>query len=224
MTGKGLVHSLDDPSAQIVTVRGQKVILDADLARIYGVPTKALNQAVKRNRKRFPADFIFRLTLQEVAALRSRIVTSNDKPIRPQIATGTARGGRRYLPYVFTEHGAIMAATVLNSPRAVGMTVFVVRAFIRMRAALADTRELARKLAALEREIKARLNVHESAIVDTLQRIMEIIDPPALPQPPRKQIGFGVSDSKPEAANRDKEARAAFRTGRRGRLGLKAVS
>lgn len=101
----------------------------------------------------------------------------------------------RKLPWVFTEHGAVMAANILHSERAVQMSVFVVRAFIRMRAALADNRELARKLAALEKEIKARLDVHESAIVDTLQRLMEIIDPPPLPEPPKRQIGFQVKES-----------------------------
>src|SRR5579863_5241152 len=112
-------------------VRGQKIMLDADLAEVYGVTTKALNQAVKRNADRFPADFAFLLTRQEVASLRSQIVTSK------------SRGGRRYLPYAFTEHGAIMAANVLNSPRAVQMSVFVVRAFVKMRALLSDSRELA---------------------------------------------------------------------------------
>ncbi len=108
------------------------------------------------------------------------------------------RGGRRYLPYVFTEHGALMAANVLDSPRAVQMSVFVVRAFIRMRAALADTRELARKLADLEGDLKARLDVHESAIVGILQRVMEVLTPPALPAPrPRRRIGFGVEEARP---------------------------
>ena len=106
----------------------------------------------------------------------------------------TLKRGRniKYLPYAFTEHGAIMAATVLNSPHAVQLSVFVVRAFVRMRGLLGDTRELARCLAALEKEIKGRLGVHESAIVSILQRIMDLIDPPALPNPPRKSIGFQV--------------------------------
>jgi hypothetical protein len=130
-----------------------------------------------------------------------------DNVNRSQFATGSSKHrDPRFLPYAFTEHGAIMAATILNSPRAVQMSVFVVRAFIRMRAALTDNRELARKLAALEKEIKARLDVHESAIVDTLRRLMEIIDPPALPETPRKQIGFQV-----------KEARAVYRVRRKGR-------
>jgi hypothetical protein len=166
----------------IYTVRGQRVMFDSDLAAAYGVTTKALNQAVKRNREKFPADFAFQLTADETTALRSQIVTSK------------GRGGRRYLPYVFTEHGAVMAANVLNSKQATQMSVFVVRAFIKMRAALSDNRELARKLAALEKELKDRLDVHEAAIVSILQRVMDIIDPPAGPEPPKKEIGFHVRE------------------------------
>lgn len=110
-------------------LRGERVILDSDLARLYGVPTKRLNEQVRRNAERFPPDFCFQLEPQEVANLRSQIATSS-------------YGGRRYLPYAFTEHGAIMAANVLNSPQAVQMSVFVVRAFLKMRAALTDTRQL----------------------------------------------------------------------------------
>ena len=106
----------------IVTVRGDRVILDQHLARLYGVTTKALNQAVKRNPGRFPADFVYQLTFQEVTGLRSQIVTSNTAPDRSQPVTGS-RGGRRYPPYAFTAHGALMAANVLNSPRAVQMRV-----------------------------------------------------------------------------------------------------
>lgn len=174
----------------IYEIRGQKVMLDSDLAEIYGVTTRVLNQAVKRNLMKFPSDFMFRLTAAEVEAMRSQIVTASD---RSQFATGSKRNVR-YLPYVFTEHGAIMAANVLNSPRAVQMSVFVVRAFLKMRAALSDNRELARKLAALEKELKERLNVHEAAIVTILQRVMDIIDPPALPVAPKKDIGFQVKE------------------------------
>jgi phage regulator Rha-like protein len=187
---KDLVAPVERLDKLIHEIRGQRVMLDVDLARVYGVTTKALNQAVKRNMERFPTDFAFLLTGQEVAALRSQIVTSK------------GRGGRRYLPYAFTEHGAIMAANVLNSPRAVQMSVFVVRAFLKMRAALSDTRGLARKLATLEKELKERLNVHDAAIVTILQRVMDIIDPPALPEPPpKKGIGFQV-----------KERRSRYRT------------
>ena len=163
----------------IHTLRGERVILDADLARIYGVETKALNRAVKRNAAKFPAEFMFRLTKAERSSLRSQIGTSNP-----------GRGGRRYLPYAFTEPGAIMAANVLHSPRAVQMSIFVVRAFIKMRAALSNNRELARKLATLERELTARLDTHESAIVDVLQRIMALLDPPPQPEPPQREMGF----------------------------------
>ena len=168
-----------EPIPRIVTIRRQKVILDSDLARIYGVPTHRFNEAVKRNGSRFPDDFMFQLTPDEFAVLISQNAISK-----------MGRGGRRTVPYAFTEHGAVMAANILHSERAVQMSVFVVRAFIRMRVALADNLDLAKKLAALEKEIKARLDVHESAIVDTLQRLMEIIDPPAVLEPPKKPIGF----------------------------------
>jgi hypothetical protein len=160
-------------------VRGQKVILDTDLARIYGIPTFRFNEAIKRNRERFPEDFMFRLTVAEFAALTSQFAISKK-----------GRGGRRTLPYAFTEHGAIMAANVLNSPHAVQMSVFVVRAFLKMRALLGDKRELAQKLASLETELKKRLDVHEAIIVTILQRVMDIIDPPLTPQPPKPRIGF----------------------------------
>lgn len=174
--------------AAIHTLRGERVILDADLAKIYGVETKALNRAVKRNAARFPAEFMFRLNATERDSLRCQIGTSN-----------TGRGGRRYLPYAFTEHGAIMAANILNSPQAVQMSVFVVRAFIKMRAALTGTRELARKLASLEKELTSRLDTHEVAIVDVLQRIMALLDPPPPPpEPPKREMGFHAALKKPK--------------------------
>jgi phage regulator Rha-like protein len=156
-------------------------MLDSDLAAIYGVETKALNRAVKRNADRFPKDFMFQLTRQESEVLRYRFGT---------LKTGRGQH-RKYLPYVFTEHGAIMAANVLNSRQAVQMSVFVVRAFLKMRALLGDKRELAKKLVALEKELKQRLDVHEAAIVTILQRVMDVIDPPTLPPPsPKPRIGF----------------------------------
>jgi phage regulator Rha-like protein len=176
----GLIESV------ILTVRGRRVILSGDLARIYGVEARALNQAVKRNVRKFPEDFMFRLTSEEAAAIHSKsqsVILKRGQNIK-------------YLPYASTEHGAIMAANVLNSSRAVEMSVFVVRAFVRMRAALAGSRELALKLAALEKELKERLDVHEVAIVTVLQRVMEIIDPPPQPDPPRKRIGFGVREGR----------------------------
>ncbi len=156
-------------------------MLDADLAAVYGVTTARLNQQVKRNSERFPIDFVFQLSSAEYESLMLQFATS--KP---------GRGGRRKLPYAFTEHGAIMAANVLNSRRAAQMGVFVVRAFVRMRAALSDSR----KLAALEKELKERLDVHEAAIVSILQRVMDIIDPPALPAQPKKDIGFRVKEAR----------------------------
>jgi hypothetical protein len=182
----------------IYEIHGQKVMLDVDLARIYGVTTKRLNEAVKRNAERFPEDFMFQLTRQELGDLRSQFATSSFNANRSQTATGRREyGGRRYLPFVFTEYGAIMAVNVLNSPRAAQMSVFVVRAFIKMRVVLSDSRELSRKLAALEMELKERLDVHEAAIVTILQRVMEIIDPPALREPPpKKGIGFQVKEPK----------------------------
>ncbi|HVU38527.1 MAG TPA: ORF6N domain-containing protein [Opitutales bacterium] len=164
----------------IYEVRGQKVMLDSDLAQLYGVPTKILNRAVKRNIGRFPKDFFFLINRQEVMNLKRQIGTSS-----------SGYGGRRHGIYVFTEHGAIMAATVLNSPRAAQMSVFVVRAFVKMRSLLGDSRILAGKLAALETELKQRLNVHEAAIVTILQRVMDILDPPPeSPPPPKPRMGF----------------------------------
>ena len=181
-------RQIDNIDSLIRTVRGQKVILDAGLARIYNVTTGALNQAVKRNFKRFPEDFIFQLTGAEFENLKSQTVISS------------AHGGRRTFPYAFTENGAIMAASVLNSPQAVRMSVFVVRAFVQMREMLGGTREFAKQLAALEKKLTARLDGHETAIAEILQRMMDLLDPPPPPpEPPRPQIGFHVEpEKKPE--------------------------
>ncbi|MBE0540823.1 MAG: ORF6N domain-containing protein [Verrucomicrobia bacterium] len=183
-------------TSAIRTIRGQKVLLDEDLARIYSVPTKALNQAIKRNIKRFPLDFLFRLTSDEADSLRSQFVT---------LKSGRGQH-RKYLPYAFTEHGAIMAANVLNSPEAVRMSVFVVRAFVQMRDLLGSTKELAKQLAALEKKLTARLDGHESAIVEVLQRFMNILDPPPPPpetETPKRRIGFQVDpEQKPVAEAR----------------------
>jgi len=163
----------------IRVVRDQRVMLDSDLAMLYGVATKALNQAVKRNADRFPADFMFRLTDEEASALRSQIVTS--KP---------GRGGKRYAPYAFTEHGAIMAANVLNSPRAVQASVFVVRAFVRMREALTARKDIAEKLAELERKVAT----HDVAIREIVEAIQHLAALPAPSDdetaPPKEGIGF----------------------------------
>jgi hypothetical protein len=177
----------------ILTIRGQKVILDMDLARIYGVTTKVFNQAVKRNKRKFPADFMFRLTVDEYENLRSQIVTSRCGANRSQIVTGS-HGGRRYLPYAFTEHGTVMAANILHSGRAIQMSVFVVRAFIRMRQMLIAQKDLARRLAQLEKELTTRLDVHETAINEMLRQIKRLLNPPSEPEPPKKRIGFLVEE------------------------------
>ena len=159
-------------SSRILVFRNQKVILDTDLAELYGVPVKHLNQQVKRNGHRFPSDFLFTLTKSESESLRSQIVTSN-----------VGRGGRRYLPYAFTEHGAIMAATVLNSKRAIEMSIFVVRAFVGMRQSLAVNQHVVSKLS----ELEARLDSHDDEIQDLVEAIRELMAP--LPANSRR-IGF----------------------------------
>jgi hypothetical protein len=178
MSEKSVGYSAPTIEGLILILRGQKVILDADLARIYGVPTKALNQAVKRNANRFPLDFAFQLTGPEVSHLRSQFVTSNQ-----------GRGGRRYRPYAFTEHGAIMAANVLNSRQAVKMSVFVVRAFVRLRDALALHKDLARKLEALEKKVGVQ-DSQIQAIFDALRQLIQA------PEKPKRRIGFTAEEKK----------------------------
>jgi hypothetical protein len=192
----------------IRTIRGQKVILDFDLARIFGVPTFRFNEAVKRNRERFPDDFLFQLTADEAKSLASQIAILKQSGNPSQIAMGSQKHRNpRHLPYAFTENGAIMAANVLNSPEAVRMSVFVVRAFVQMRDLLGSTKELAKQLAALEKKLTARLDGHEVAIVDVLRRVMDILDPPPPPpEPPRREIGFhvGLAEQKSKAKRKKK--------------------
>jgi hypothetical protein len=164
-------------NAKILLLRGQKVILDADLAELYGVKVKRLNEQVKRNSTRFPADFVFRMKAVEGGGFE---VAKCD-------LKGGA-GGRRYLPYVFTEHGAIMAATVLNSKRAVQMSIFVVRAFVEMRGTLAANHEIRVKLGELER----RLENHDGRIQDIVQAIRQLMAPPTAN---RRRIGFETPTS-----------------------------
>ena len=172
-----------------MSIHNQKVILDADLAELYGVPTKVFNQAVKRNFDRFPADFAFQLTAAEVANLRSQFVTSSvqsigiqkDTPNSSQFVT-SSYGGRRYRPWAFTEHGAIMAATVLNSPEAVAMSVFVVRAFMQMREQLAANAAILKRLA----EIDETLLEHDSA----LRVIWTKLQPLLAPRPNRRGVAL----------------------------------
>lgn len=156
------------PEQCIVRLRGQSVMLDTDLAALYGVAVKRLNQQMKRNQERFPEDFCFQLTESEWRSLRLQNATSN------------GRGGRRSFPYAFTEHGAIMAATVLNSPQAVHMSVAVVRAFVKLRRMALSVEALARKVAALEQKYDANFR-------DVFQAILQLMTPP---DPPRRKIGF----------------------------------
>jgi hypothetical protein len=161
---------------QIYAIRGKRVMLDADLADLYGVTTRRLNEQVRRNIERFPADFAFQLTNQEIAILMSQNATSS------QVAGG--HGGRRKRPLVFTEHGAIMAASVLNSPRAVEVSVFVVRAFVKLRELSVAHKEIGRKLDALERKVAG----HDQAIAGLINAIRELMTPP---EPKKKRpIGF----------------------------------
>jgi hypothetical protein len=186
-----------DITTLIVIVRGKRVILDRDLAGLYGTTTKRLNEQVKRNRGRFPEDFMFQLTAKEWADLTSQIAMSNAQSNRSQIATGSQRHrDPRFTPYAFTEHGALMAANILRSERAIQMSVFVVRAFIRMRQMLIEQRGLARKLAELEEELTARLDVHETAINEILGQIRRLLSSPPEPAPPKKRIGFLVEEPK----------------------------
>ena len=156
----------------ILLIRRQKVLLDADLAQLYGVSTKALNQAVKRNVKRFPADFMFQLTSEE----KDEVVTNCDQLQMLKFLPN--------LPYVFTEHGAIMAASVLKSRRAVEMSLYVVRAFVRMREILAANADLARRLESLKRKYDGQFKSVFTAIEELLERT----------EPKRGQIGFGVKE------------------------------
>ena len=164
---------------RIHIVRGQRVMLDSDLAALYGVETKVLNQAVQRNADRFPEDFMFQMTLQEVAALRSQIVTSNE-----------GRGGRRYQPRVFTEHGIAMLSSVVNSPTAVRVNIQIIRTFVRLRRLLATPGELVTQL----QQLAETVQLHDrqiTAITDVLTKMME---PP--PQPAKKgRIGFQPPNS-----------------------------
>jgi hypothetical protein len=178
-----------DITQVLYPMRGQRVILDADLAQLYGTTTKRLNEQYRRNLDRFPRDFAFQLTLEEWTALRSQIETLKTTPdLRSQIATSSPHGGRRYFPIAFTEHGALMAANILNSPRAVAMSVYVIRAFVKMREHLAANAAILKRLA----EIDKTLLVHDAALRDVYQKLRPLLEPP--PVPPKPQIGFHVKE------------------------------
>lgn len=180
--------------SRILTLREQRVMLDADLAELYGVATKVLVQAVKRNLVRFPADFMFQLSAEEFAALRSQSVTSN--------AAGTppGRGGRRTAPYAFTEQGVAMLSSVLGSPRAIAVNIEIMRTFVRVRALAATHADLAQRLAELEDKTEALAINHDTFSRNTRNQLKQVFD--ALrelmvpPDPPKRPIGFVTPEDK----------------------------
>ena len=182
------------PNIRILSVRDQKVVLDVDLAAVYCVATKRLNEQFRRNRKRFPEDFAFQLTAEEYEGLRSQIATLEES--RPggstnwsQIATLKRGRGqhRKYRPWAFTEHGALQVANILRSDRAIAMSVYVIRAFIELREKVATNAAILKRLA----EIDKTLLQHDTALRDIYQKLLPLLSPP--PEPPRRQIGFSPS-------------------------------
>jgi hypothetical protein len=174
---KSALVAIEAIAGRIRVLRGQRIMLDADLAALYGVETRRLNEQVRRNLDRFPADFMFQLSHQEVAALMSQFATSKE-----------GRGGRRKLPLAFTEHGAIMAAMVLNSSRATEVSVYVVRAFVGLRDTLVAHKELAKRLDELETRLERKFATHDQAIAGILGALRALTTPPG---PARKRsIGF----------------------------------
>jgi len=166
----------------ILVLRRHKVLLDTDLAALYGVETRALIQAVKRNLERFPDDFMFQLDADEREALRSQSVISN----------ATGRGGRRYAPYAFTEQGVAMLSSVLNSPRAIAVNIEIMRAFVRLREIIASNKELAKRLDELEARIARRLSTHDQAISGILDAIRALMHSPESTK--KRRIGFVQND------------------------------
>jgi hypothetical protein len=180
MSNKTEVLSPEGIAKLILSVRGHKVMLDADLAQLYGVATSNLNKAVKRNINRFPGDFVFQLTVEEASALR----------FQTGMSKVGGRGGRRYLPYVFTEQGVAMLSSVLRSRRAVEVNIEIMRAFVQLRRLLSANRELAQKLAQLERKIGA----HDEQIQAIFNAIRQLMAPP---EPKKRKIGFLVKERAP---------------------------
>jgi hypothetical protein len=166
-----------DIHSTIRNCRGVKVILDSDLAAIYGVPTFRFNEAVRRNIDKFPSDFLFQLTKEEVQSLISQSAISK-----------TGRGGRRSLPWAFTEHGALQAANILNSPAASAMSVYVIRVFIRLRDELAANAALEKRLAVIEKTLTA----HDNTLRDVILKIRPLLLPPT--EPNKRRIGFHTND------------------------------
>jgi hypothetical protein len=199
VTGTGDAHLLapEAITLRIATVRDQRVLLDADLAALYEVETKRFNEAVKRNLAKFPADFMFALTPDEWSALRSQFATLN--------AAGGGRGQhRKYLPYAFTEHGAIMAATILSSPRAIEVSVYVVRAFVRMRQLATTHGDLAKRLDELEHKTEALSLSHDNFSRNTRNQLKQVFDVlrelTTPPEPHKRPIGFVTQEDKGKEA------------------------
>jgi hypothetical protein len=192
--------SIGQIAQRIQLIRGYRVILDTDLAAFYGETTKRFNQQVNRNLARFPAGFMFQLDEEEFASLRLQIATSNaDGQPKAKgmgsVGVGAGRGGRRYLPLAFTEHGAIMASMVLNSPRATELSIYVVQAFVELRSMLATNRELSQKLHALERKVSK----HDDSIGELIEAMQRLL---ATPEVHKRPIGFITPEdkSKPRAS------------------------
>ena len=189
--------ALDAITLRIATVRDQRVLLDSDLAALYEVETKRFNEAVRRNLAKFPADFMFQLAAEEWAVLRSQFATLD-------AASGGRGRHRKYLPYAFTEHGAIMAANLLSSPRAIEVSVYVVRAFVRMRELAATHGDLAKRLAELEEKTEVLAMNHDTFSRNTRNQLKQVFD--ALrelmvpPDPPKRPIGFVTPDDKSKKA------------------------
>lgn len=213
MPTKKVVSSPDSLEPLIFTIRGHRVILDADLARLYGVPTYRFNEAIKRNRRRFPADFAFQLTAAEFSNLRSQIATSSSESVDSHqgnpnssqfamsssgtnrskdrtsdwsqfVTTSSRHRGAAYRPWAFTEHGALMAANVLRSARAIQMSVYVVRAFVKMREHLVANAAILKRLA----EIDKTLLEHDQSLQIIWSQLQPLLEPP--PDPPKRRIGF----------------------------------
>ncbi len=192
MTAKHAIVPVERVEKTILLVRGQRVILDADLAKLYDVTTKRLNQQVRRNIRRFPSDFIFRLSRDE----KAEVVANCNHLSQLKFS--------RSLPHAFTEHGAIMAASVLNTPSAIEASIFVVRAFVKLREVLATHKELARKFAELEKRIKD----HDEQIETIFEAIRQLMAPP---EKPRRRIGFEVKEGRAKYGKGGKKARTAKR-------------
>jgi hypothetical protein len=198
------IISIERIAQSIYLLRGQKVMLDFDLATLYGVETRILNQAVKRNRARFPDDFMFQLTPAEVRFLRSQILTLKRQDIDTEAVATTSSQfvissrGARYRPYAFTEQDVAMLSSVLNSDRAVKVNVAIMRAFVKLRETLETNRELAQKFA----ELESRVGKHDEEIAAIIEAIRQLIAPP---KTPRREIGFHA---------REKSARYRVRNGR----------